>query len=62
LSQARHHFYFYLFGPFLSFRAVQNIFVLKIGASGDYLKYIARANTNSEARLTRVIFISDQLI
>jgi hypothetical protein len=53
LSRVRHHFY--LSGLFLNFRAVWNIFVLKIGASGDYLKFIARANTNSEARLTRMI-------
>jgi hypothetical protein len=30
-------------------------FITKIGVSGDYLKFIARANTNLEARLTRMI-------
>ena len=38
----RHRFYFHLFGPVLNSRAVRNIFVLKIGASGDYLKFVAR--------------------
>jgi hypothetical protein len=50
-------FYFHLFGLVLNFRAVWNIFVLKIGVPGEYLNFIARANTNSEARLTRTIFI-----
>jgi hypothetical protein len=40
---------FYLSGLFLNFRDVQNIVVPKIGAFGDYLKLIARANTNSKA-------------
>jgi hypothetical protein len=31
------------------------IVVPKIGASGDYLKFIARANMNSEARPTQMI-------
>jgi hypothetical protein len=55
LSRVRHHFYFYLFVLFQNFHDVRNIVVPKIGASGDYLKFIARANTNSEARLTRMI-------
>jgi hypothetical protein len=41
--------YFYLSGLFRNFRNVRNIVVPKIGASDDYLKFIARANTNSEA-------------
>jgi hypothetical protein len=45
----RHRFYFHLFGLVLNFRAVRNIFVLKIGACDDYLKFVARTNTNSEA-------------
>jgi hypothetical protein len=48
LSQVRHHF-FYLSGLFRNFCVVRKIVVPKIGASGDYLKFIARANTNSEA-------------
>jgi hypothetical protein len=50
LSRVRHRFYFYLFGLFLNFHDVRNIVVPKIGASGDYLKFIARANTNLEPR------------
>ena len=46
---------FYLSGLFLNFRDVRNIVVPKIGASGDYLKFIARANPNSEARPIRMI-------
>jgi hypothetical protein len=46
---------FYLSGLFLNFHDVRNIIVPKIGASGDYLKFIARANTNSEARPTLMI-------
>jgi hypothetical protein len=42
--------FFYLSGLFRNFRAIQNIVIPKIGASGDYLKYIARANAKSEAR------------
>jgi hypothetical protein len=60
LSRVRHHFY--LSGLVLNFRDVRNIVVRKIGASDDYLKFIARANTNSEARLTRMIFIPGKLI
>jgi hypothetical protein len=41
-------FIFYLSGVFLNFGDVRNIVVPKIGASGDYLKFIARANTNLE--------------
>jgi hypothetical protein len=48
LSRVRHRFY--LSGFFLNFRDVRNIVFPKIGASGEYLKFIARANTNSEAR------------
>jgi hypothetical protein len=56
LSRVRHRFfYFYLSGLVLNFRAVRNIVVPKIGASGDYLKFIARVNTNSEVRSTRMI-------
>jgi hypothetical protein len=55
LSRIRHRFYFHLFGFVLNFRAVRNIFVLKIDTSDDYLKFVARANTNSKARLTRMI-------
>jgi hypothetical protein len=62
LSRVRHCFYFHLFGLVLNFRAVRNIFVLKIGAPGEYLNFIARANTNSEARLTRTIFILGKLV
>jgi hypothetical protein len=62
MSRARHRFYFYLSGLFRNFWVVQNIVVLKIGASGDYLKFVARANTNSEARPARVIFIPGKLI
>jgi hypothetical protein len=51
----RHRFYFYLSGLFLNFRDVRNFVVPKIGAFGDYLKFIARANTNSEARPTLMI-------
>jgi hypothetical protein len=53
LSRVRHHFY--LSRLVLNFRDVRNIVVLKIGASGDYLKFVARVNTNSEARPTRMI-------
>jgi hypothetical protein len=45
LSRVQRRFYFYLSGLFLNFRDVQNLVVPKIGVSGDYLKYIARANT-----------------
>jgi hypothetical protein len=41
---------FYLFVLFLNFCDVRNIAVSKIGVSGDYLKFIARTNPNSEAR------------
>jgi hypothetical protein len=51
----RHRFYFYLSGLFRNFRDVRNIVIPKIGASGEYLKFIARANTNSEVRLTQMI-------
>jgi hypothetical protein len=47
-SRVRHRFY--LSGLFLNFRDVRNIVIPKIGAFGDYLKFIALANTNSEAR------------
>jgi hypothetical protein len=47
VSRVRHRFY--LSGLVLNFHDVRNIVVLKIGASYDYLKFIARANTNSEA-------------
>jgi hypothetical protein len=57
LSRARRRFYFYLSGLFRNFRVVRNIVVLKNGASDDYLKFIARANTNSKARPTRVILL-----
>jgi hypothetical protein len=46
LSRVRHRLY--LSELFLNFCDVRNIAVSKIGASGDYLKFIARANTNSE--------------
>jgi len=58
----RHHFYFYLFGLFRSFRIVRKMVVPKIGASGDYLKFIARANTNSETRCAFTHFIPGTLI
>jgi hypothetical protein len=59
LSRVRYRFY--LFGLFQNFRGVRNIVVPKIGASGEYLKFIARANTNSKARPTRMIFIPGKL-
>jgi hypothetical protein len=62
LSRVRHRFYFHLFGLVLNFRAVRNIFVLKIGACDDYLKFVARANTNSEVRTHSDDFIPDNLI
>jgi hypothetical protein len=58
--QVRRHFY--LSGLFLNFRDVRNVVVQKIDASGDYLKFIACANTNSEARPTLTIFIPGKLI
>jgi hypothetical protein len=48
LSRVRHRFY--LSELFLNFRDVQNIVVPKIGAFVEYLKFIARVNTNSEAQ------------
>jgi hypothetical protein len=62
VSRVRHGFYFYLSGFFLNFRDVRNIVVPKIGASGDYLKYIARANTNLEARSTSAIRVLNKFI
>jgi hypothetical protein len=53
LSRVQHHFY--LSGLILNFLDVWNIVVPKIGASGDYLKFIARVNTNSEARPSRML-------
>jgi hypothetical protein len=53
LSRVRHRFY--SSGLFLNFRDVRNIVVSKIGASDVYFKYIARANTNSEARPIEMI-------
>jgi hypothetical protein len=53
LLRVRHRLY--LSGLVLNFRGVRNIVVPKIGASGDYLKFIARANKNSEARPTLMI-------
>jgi hypothetical protein len=50
LSRVIHHFY--LSGLVLNFCDVRNIVIPKIGASGDYLKFIARANMNSEDRPT----------
>jgi hypothetical protein len=50
LLRVRHRFYFYLFELFLNFCHVRNIVVPKIGASRDYLKFIAPANTNLEPR------------
>jgi hypothetical protein len=50
LSRDRHHLY--LSGLFQNFRVARNILVPKIGTSSDYLKLIARANANSEARPT----------
>jgi hypothetical protein len=52
----RRRFYFYLSRPFRNFRVVRNIVVPKIGASDDYLKFIARVDTKSEARSIRMIF------
>jgi hypothetical protein len=46
MSRVRHRFYLYLSGLFLNFRDVRNIVVPKIGESGNYLKFIARAKTN----------------
>jgi hypothetical protein len=60
LSRVRHRFY--LSGLFLNFRDVRNIVVPKIGASGDYLRFVARTNTDSEARPTRMVFIMGKLI
>jgi hypothetical protein len=53
---------FIYFGLFLNFRDDRNIVVPKIGVFGDYLKFIAHANTNSEARITWTIFIPNKLI
>jgi hypothetical protein len=61
LSRVRHRFYFYLSGLVLNFCDVRNIVVPKIGASSGYLKYIARANTNLEARPTWMIYIPNRL-
>jgi hypothetical protein len=47
--------FFYLSGLVLNFRDVRNIVVPKIGAPGEYLKIVARTNTNSEARPTLMI-------
>jgi hypothetical protein len=58
----RHRFYFYLSGLFRNFRDGRNIVILKIGASDDYLKFIARANMNSEVRTHSDDFIPDNLI
>jgi hypothetical protein len=55
LSRVRHHFYFYYLGSSKNFRDDRNIVIPKIGASDDYLKFVARANTNSEARHTLMI-------
>jgi hypothetical protein len=60
LSRVRHRFY--LSGLFLNFRDVRNIVVPKIGASGDYLKFIARANPNSEAQPTLMILSPNKFI
>jgi hypothetical protein len=58
----RHRFYFHLSGFVLNFRDIRNLVVPKIGASGGYLKFVACANTNSEARTTWTIFILNKLI
>jgi hypothetical protein len=55
LLRVRHRFYFYLSGLFQNFHDVRNIIVPKIGVSGNYLKFVTRANMNLEARLTRMI-------
>jgi hypothetical protein len=53
---------------FLSMRALPKFSLCserscsKIGASGDYLKFIVRTNTISEARTTWTIFIPNKLI
>jgi hypothetical protein len=62
LSRVRRRFYFYLFGLFQNCRVIRNVVVPNIGASGDYLKLIARANTNSEVRTHSDDFIPDKLI
>jgi hypothetical protein len=54
-------FYSHLFGLALNFRGVRNLVVPKIGASGEYLRFIARANTTSEARTHSDEFIPSQL-
>jgi hypothetical protein len=60
LSRVQHRFY--LSGLFLNFRDVRNIVVLKISVSSDYLKFIARANTNLEARSIFAIYVPNKLI
>jgi hypothetical protein len=62
LSRVRHRFYFHLSGLVLNFRDVRNLVVPKIDASGEYLKFITRANTNLEPRSTLEIFIPGKLI
>jgi hypothetical protein len=57
----RLRFHFYLSRLFLNFRDVRNIVVPKIGASGDYLKFITRANTNLGIESSLPIFIPNQL-
>jgi hypothetical protein len=60
LSRVRYRFY--LSGLFLNFRDVRNLVVPKIGASDDYLKFIARANTKSEVRSILTNFIPGKLV
>jgi hypothetical protein len=60
LSRVRYRFY--LSGLFLNFRDVRNLVVPKIGASDDYLKFIARTNTKSEARSILTNFIPGKLV
>jgi hypothetical protein len=48
LSRVRYRFSLYPSGLFLNFCDDQNMVVPKTGESGDYLKFITRANTNLE--------------
>jgi hypothetical protein len=63
LSRVRRRFYLYLSGLFRNFRGVRNIAVSKIGVSGDYLKFIARTDTKSEAQfILAIFFIPSKLV
>jgi hypothetical protein len=61
LSVASATSFLFLSGLFLNVREIRNLVVPKIGAPGDYLKFIASANTNLEPRPTLTIFIPNKL-